>query len=64
MQSKISEPKDVLTVQEMAEILRIGRNAAYALAASEEFPSIRVGRQFRISKSAFDDWLRRKPDHK
>lgn len=49
--------KRTYTVQEIMEILNIGKNAAYKLADSNEFKVIRVGRTIRISKISFDNWL-------
>ena len=42
----------VMSVQEMAEILRIGRNSAYDLVRSKKVQSVRVGHQIRISREA------------
>ena len=41
----MTEPA-VLTVEEAARVLRIGRSAAYAAARAGELPVIRVGRVF------------------
>ncbi len=38
----------VLTVEEAAEVLRIGRSAAYAAVRAGEIPSIKVGRAIRV----------------
>ena len=42
----------LLSVKEMAEVLNIGLNTAYRLLKEKEIPSVRVGRQHRISKKA------------
>lgn len=39
---------DVLTVEELADYLRIGRTRAFALVASGEISSFRIGRSRRI----------------
>ncbi len=49
----------VMTVPEMAEILQIGRNAAYDLVKSGAVRSIRIGRNIRIPQSALLDYLER-----
>jgi excisionase family DNA binding protein len=46
-----SEYKDVVTVEELAEMLKIGRNTAYWLLNSDQIPSVRVGRQRRIRRA-------------
>jgi excisionase family DNA binding protein len=49
---------DVLTVDELAERLRIGRRAAYEAVRRGEIPGVvRVGRSIRISTHAVDEWL-------
>ncbi len=44
-----SEPL-VLTVEEAAKILRIGRTAAYEAARRGDLPVIRVGRSLRVPR--------------
>lgn len=53
------ENKDVmlLTVDEMAELLRIGRSSAYELCRQKEFPVVRIGRNIRIPKRALLEWV-------
>ena len=55
---------DVLTVEEAAKVLRIGRNNAYALArrwlataGAEGLPVVRLGRCLRVPRAALDDLL-------
>lgn len=47
----------VVSVPELAEILRVSRNTAYAMVRSGQIPSVRTGAQIRISKSALLDYL-------
>ena len=49
--------KRIYTVDEIQDILGIGRNSAYALVKSGVFHSVRIGGNIRISKKSFDDWL-------
>jgi excisionase family DNA binding protein len=42
--------RDVLTVREVAEALRIGKNAAYILVREKKIYSLRVGRKYLIPK--------------
>lgn len=55
---------EVLTVEEAAEVLRIGRNAAYALARRwresdglEGIPCVELGRTLRVPRQALVDLL-------
>ncbi len=44
-------------VEEVAEILGIGRSSAYELVKQEHFKIVRIGTAIRISKKSFDEWL-------
>jgi len=48
---------DVVTVGEMAEMLRIGRNSAYDLVNNGYIKSVKVGNQIRIPKSSVIKFL-------
>ena len=51
-------PPVVLTVDELAILLRIERKTAYAAIANGEIPGVcRVGRSIRILRQAVLDWL-------
>jgi excisionase family DNA binding protein len=47
----------VLTVEEVAEILRIGRSTAYDAINRGEIPSVRVGRRLLVPRHALDKLL-------
>jgi excisionase family DNA binding protein len=49
----------LLTVDELQEMLGIGRTKAYSLVTSGEIPSIRIGSSIRIDKRDLDWWLAR-----
>jgi excisionase family DNA binding protein len=53
---KISN-KQVYTVNDIAQILGIGRTLAYKLVHKRYFKTIRIGNSIRISKSSFDEWF-------
>ena len=48
---------DVMTVEQLAEALGIGKNSAYALIKSREIGSKRIGRKIIIPKSCVIDYL-------
>ena len=48
---------DVLTVTELAHILRVGRNTAYNIVKSGDVKSIRVRSQIRIPKTSIIEYL-------
>jgi excisionase family DNA binding protein len=41
----------VLTVEEAAQVLRIGRGAAYEGVRAGEIPAVRIGRTIRVPRS-------------
>lgn len=47
----------VLTVSDVSKILGIGMNTAYDLIRSGAIKSIRVGRQIRVPKAAFLEFI-------
>ena len=51
---------EIMRVDEVKEVLKIGRRQAYNLCNRSDFPSIRIGKSIRIPKSEFIKWLKRK----
>ncbi len=54
---KTSVGKRTYSVDEIRDILNIGRRKAYELCNSGCFKIVRVGRSIRVSKASFDEWL-------
>jgi excisionase family DNA binding protein len=48
---------DLLTVPEMAKMLKISRSKAYALVKEKDFPIIKIGKCIRISQEKVLSWL-------
>ena len=44
-------------VDDIAQILGIGRTSAYILVKEGHFKIVRIGNAIRISKRSFDEWL-------
>ncbi|MCQ2442569.1 MAG: helix-turn-helix domain-containing protein [Oscillospiraceae bacterium] len=60
MYSNRFNPNDlplVLSVSELAKVLGIGRNAAYALVNSGQIRCVHIGKNIRIPQSALMDFL-------
>ena len=49
--------KRTYTVEEISQILGIGRTSAYKLIHSGAFQIVKIGAAIRISKASFDEWL-------
>ena len=54
--SQHSEP-DVLTIEQLAELLQVDEKTVRSLAAKGELPGRKLGRQWRFSRQAVLDWL-------
>ena len=46
-----------LTVQEVADLMRVSSMTVYRLIKSGELRAVRVGRSFRVRESDVDDYL-------
>ena len=47
----------VLDVEDVARLLRVGRNTIYELVGRNEIPHRRLGKQIRFSRAAIMRWL-------
>jgi excisionase family DNA binding protein len=54
--SKLGEP-DVLTIEQLAELLQVDEKTIRSLATKGELPGRKVGRHWRFSRQAVLDWL-------
>ena len=51
------ETRTVLTIEEVAQILGLGRSATYESARRGELPTLRLGRRVLVPVAAFSKWL-------
>lgn len=56
----------LLTVEEAAQRLGIGRTLAWQLVRKGELPVVRLGRCVRVSRRALEEWIARQAqgDHR
>ena len=58
-EKEINELHTLLTVTEMAQILRIGKNAAYEIIYEKDFPVLRLGpKKIRVPKEELLKWIK------
>ena len=57
MNTDASQTRRTLTIDEAAEVLGIGRNAAYDAAKRGELPTLRIGRRLLVPAAALDRLL-------
>jgi excisionase family DNA binding protein len=56
-QTRNAAERRTYLVEDIAEILGIGKSSAYELVKQGHFKSVRIGTAIRISKKSFDEWL-------
>lgn len=56
--SDISEVK-LLTIAEVAAMMRVSKMTVYRLVHSGELPALRVGRSFRVTEDDVHDYIER-----
>lgn len=55
--TRLEELPDLLTVQELAQVLRVNRNTAYEAVRAGRIQHVRLGRAIRIPKAAVERFL-------
>ena len=60
----INETTKLLTVSELQQLLDIGRDTAYNLVHRKDFPSVKLGREFRVLPDKLNDWLEKQQRNK
>jgi excisionase family DNA binding protein len=58
------ENESVLTIDELAEYLKISKSTLYKLVQEGKVPGQKVGRHWRFSRRAIDRWIEREDDEK
>jgi len=48
---------EVLTIKEVADLLKIGDKTAYTMAQAGELPGFKVRGQWRFRRSDIDNWI-------
>ena len=49
----------IMSVRDVAEELNVSMPTAYGLVQQEDFPAVKVGRKYLVSREAFLRWLNR-----
>lgn len=49
---------DIMTMDELAEYLKVSKSTLYKLAVESKLPGQKVGKRWRFHRRAIDDWLR------
>lgn len=54
-------PDEVLTIKEVAALLKLAEKTVYAMAAAAEIPAFKIRGQWRIKRSELDQWIDAQP---
>lgn len=50
-------PDDVMSMEQLAEYLKVSRHTLYKLAREGKMPGQKIGKRWRFLRAAIDDWL-------
>jgi len=53
----VEEQASILTIDELAKYLKVGKTTLYRLAQEGTIPGQKVGKHWRFSRDAIDRWL-------
>ena len=53
----LNKYNDILTVEELCEVLRIGKNTAYKLLKNNDIKSVKIGKIYKIPKKSVRKYL-------
>lgn len=53
----LNQENDILTVDELCDVLRIGKNAAYKLINSGKLKCYRINRVWKIPKKSVEEYI-------
>ena len=55
---------EILTIREVAELLKLNEKTAYKLAFAGEIPGFKVGGSWRFERQAIASWIKRKVEER
>ncbi|MEO6326473.1 MAG: helix-turn-helix domain-containing protein [Thermoanaerobaculia bacterium] len=54
-------PDEVLTIKEVAALLKLAEKTVYAMAQAGEIPAFKIRGQWRIKRTELDRWMDAQP---
>lgn len=54
---------EILTIREVASLLKIGEKTAYTMAQAGDLPGFKVRGQWRFRRADLDAWIRDQVEH-
>jgi excisionase family DNA binding protein len=56
---KVQMQETLLTINQVAQYLKVDKFTVYRLVAQRKLPAFKVGSQWRFKKKLLEDWLRK-----
>ena len=50
-------PDEILTLPEVAEVLKVGDETIYSMVQKGQLPAFKVGGQWRVQRVDIDEWI-------
>ena len=63
-QNQIEYAPVMLSVEELQRHLGVGRDTAYRLVKRKDFPSVKIGREYRVLADNLKDWVLKQQKNK
>lgn len=60
----MSNPSDIMTLEEVAEYLRLKPQTIYTWAQGKKIPGAKIGKEWRFRRSVIDKWFNQHMDEK
>ena len=60
----MTNPIDIMTLEEVAEYLRLKPQTIYTWAQEKKIPAAKIGKEWRFRRSVIDKWFNRHMDEK
>ena len=60
----MANPNDIMTLEEVAEYLRLKPQTIYIWAQEKKIPAAKIGKEWRFRRSVIDRWFNRHMDDK
>ena len=55
----LEQYNEILTIEELCKILKIGRNRAYELLEKDEIKGFRLGKPWKIPRTSLENYLKK-----
>ena len=60
----MTNPSDIMTLEEVAEYLRLKPQTIYTWAQRKKIPGAKIGKEWRFRRSVIDKWFNQHMDDK